>query len=190
MNEKAPFDKRVGLLLLLLTSVCSQFVIADTPPSDALVKELLTVTQPQKLLDQVMAQMDGVMQNSMLQAMPDQKLTPEQDSIMAEMRSKMVALIRESMSWEIMEPLYIDIYQKSFTQQEVEGILVFYRSDAGQAVIAKMPQVMQGTTQLTQTVLSTMMPKIQLLVRQSVEKLKASRVSPSDARTAVPIDES
>ena len=190
MNEKAPFDKRVGLLLLLLTSVCSQFVIADTPPSDALDKELLTVTQPQKLLDQVMAQMDGVMQNSMLQAMPDQKLTPEQDSIMAEMRSKMVALIRESMSWKIMEPLYIDIYQKSFTQQEVEGILVFYRSDAGQAVIAKMPQVMQGTTQLTQTVLSTMMPKIQLLVRQSVEKLKASRVSPSDARTAVPIDES
>ena len=72
----------------------------------------------------------------------------------------------------------------------MEGILVFYRSDAGQAVIAKMPQVMQGTTQLTQTVLSTMMPKIQLLVRQSVEKLKASRVSPSDARTAVPIDES
>ncbi|MCU7932468.1 MAG: DUF2059 domain-containing protein [Candidatus Thiodiazotropha sp. (ex Codakia rugifera)] len=48
---------------------------------------------------------------------------------------------REAMSWEgLVEPT-IDIYEKTYTEEEVQGLINFYKSRIGSAYIKKMPEV-------------------------------------------------
>ena len=60
------------------------------------------------------------------------------------------------------------IYKQSFTQKEVNGMLDFYKSEPGQAVIAKMPLVMQNTMQAMQARMNTTFPKLQKLQQDAI----------------------
>jgi hypothetical protein len=69
----------------------------------------------------------------------------------------------------------IDIYRRSFTQHEIDGMLEFYRTDAGQAVIAKMPLVMENTMAVMQEDLRVMMPRIREIQEDTIARLRATR---------------
>lgn len=162
-------------IVLLACLALSPAIAAEPPASEASVRELLSVTQSKKLVDSTMGQIDAMMQNSMKQALGAQPLTADQQRGMDTMRTKMIALLREDMKWETLEPMFVDIYKQSFTQKEVDGMLDFYRSESGQAVIAKMPVVMQHTMQAMQGRMATMLPKIQQLQREAIAEFKASQ---------------
>jgi hypothetical protein len=93
------------------------------------------------------------------------------------MRQRIVALMTDEMSWARYEPLLFNVYRQSFTQSEVDGMLTFYRSDAGRAVIAKMPTVMQNTMQLVQQQMAQVMPKLQQIQQEAVAKLEATKAN-------------
>lgn len=163
-------------LILLACVVASPAIAAEPPASEASVRELLAITQSRKLVDSTMGQVDAMMQRSMKQALAGQPtLTADQQKIMDGMRTKMIALIREDMKWETLEPMFVDIYKQSFTQKEVNGMLDFYRSEPGKAVIAKMPVVMQNTMQAMQARMTTTFPKLQKLQQDAMAELRASR---------------
>jgi len=50
-------------------------------------------------------------------------------------------LVKEELNWATFEPMMVEVYRNTFSQHEVDGMLTFYRSEAGQAVIAKLPTV-------------------------------------------------
>jgi len=162
------------IILLAYVAMCPA-IAAEPPASETSVRELLTITQSQKLLDGTMGQVDAMMQRSMKQALAGPTLSADQQKIMDDMRTKMIALFREDMKWETLEPMFIDIYKQSFTQKEVDGMLDFYKSEPGQAVIAKMPLVMQNTMQAMQGRMAVMLPKLQQLQQDAIAELKASR---------------
>lgn len=162
------------VILLAYFAMCPA-IAAEAPASETSIRELLTLTQSQKLLDGTMGQVDAMMQRSMKQALAGQTLTADQQRIMDNMRTKMIALFREDMKWETLEPMFIDVYKQSFTQKEVDGMLDFYKSEPGQAVIAKMPLVMQNTMQAMQGRMAVMLPKLQQLQQDAIAELKASR---------------
>lgn len=160
-------------LILLAYVVMSPAIAAELPASEASVRELLAITQSRKLVDSTMGQVDTMMQRSMKQALAGQPtLTTDQQKIMDSMRTQMIALIRTDMKWETLEPMFVDIYMQSFTQKEVNGMLDFYKSEPGQAVIAKMPIVMQNTMQAR---MATTLPKLQKLQQDAMAELRASR---------------
>jgi len=74
---------------------------------------------------------------------------------------KMAAAMQEEMSWEKMEGPMIDIYLNNYTEQEIQDMLVFYRSDTGQSLIEKMPNT------LSQTIMEDLTPKL----KATAEKL-------------------
>lgn len=163
-------------LILLTCVVVSPAIAAEPPASEASVRELLAITQSRKLVDSTMGQVDTMMQRSMKQALAGQStLTTDQQKIMDSMRTQMIALIRTDMKWETLEPMFVDIYMQSFTQKEVNGMLDFYKSEPGQAVIAKMPIVMQNTMQAMQARMATTLPKLQKLQQDAMAELRASR---------------
>ena len=162
------------IILLAYFAMCPA-IAAEPPASEASVRELLCITQSQKLVDGTMGQVDAMMQRSMKQALAGQTLTADQQRIMDNMRTKTIALFREDMKWETLEPMFIDVYKQSFTQKEVDGMLDFYKSEPGQAVIAKMPLVMQNTMQAMQGRMAVMLPKLQQLQQDAIAELKASR---------------
>ena len=163
------------LYALLLAAFVSSAAIADpNPPSDASVRELLAITESRSLIDGAMEQVDASMQASMKQAFADRPLSEAEQKIVDDMRAQLVQIFREEMAWETLEPMFMGIYRNTFSQAEVDGMLGFYRSPAGQAVIAKMPLVMQNTMQSMQGRMAVMMPRIQALQRDTVARLRAT----------------
>ena len=51
-------------------------------------------------------------------------------------------------------------------------MLAIYKTTAGQAVIKKMPLVMQRSIAMMQEIMSPMMPKMQAIVRDAMRTLK------------------
>ena len=98
--------------------------------------------------------------------------------------------MREAMQWPALEPRFIEIYQASFTQAEVDGMLEFYRSPAGQAVIAKIPGAMQRTMVVMQELMDGMMPRLRELQAQALDRLKATREKVRTAERPPKIGES
>jgi len=159
----------------LLSCLALHSALADEAPvSDASLRELLEVTQAHKILDGIMGQMDATIRNATTQALAGKSLTPEQQTIYDEGRHQMVSALNEALSWDIMEPLYMDTYRRSFTQAEMDGMLTFYKSPAGRAVIAKLPIVVQNIMQMTTERMQVLSPKLEQIQQDVVRRLRAT----------------
>lgn len=143
------------------------------PPTEASIKELLEVAQARKLVDSVMAQMDNLMQQAIAEAVRGQKIPDKVQKEIDQGRSEMLALMKDLLDWKKLEPTYVRIYQKTFTQQEVDGMIAFYKTPAGQAVMSKMPAAMQNTMDEMQQLMGPVMEKIQKTQHDVVAEMKA-----------------
>jgi len=161
--------------LIAITGLCliSMTAFADSKPSDASLNELLTITDSKALIDGMWPQVETMMNNAAKQAVGSNTLNSEQQKVMQDANAKVAAVFKEEFSYEKMKPMMISIYKESFSQDEVDGMLAFYKSKAGQAVIKKMPVVMQSTMANVQTQMSSIMPKIQKIQQDAVEQVKA-----------------
>ena len=61
------------------------------------------------------------------------------------------------------------------TQKEVDGMIAFYKTEAGIAVIEKMPQVMQLSMELVMELMQKISPRIQQISVDATNKLKATK---------------
>jgi hypothetical protein len=66
---------------------------------------LIDVTQAQRMMDSLPAQMDVSMRASVQQSMEGETFTAEQKAILEEMRGKMLKAIAETMQWAKFDPL-------------------------------------------------------------------------------------
>jgi hypothetical protein len=167
--------------LITLALVCSTAFAVDTKPSAASIQELLKVTEAHKLLDSVTAQIDGMMRNTMAQATKGQAPTPAQAKVFGSMQTKMANVMKEELTWAKYEPIFVQIYSESFTQEEIDSIIVFYRTPGGQALVKKMPVVMQRTMQMVQQQMGPLMQKFQTIAQECQAELKAAASTPAAA---------
>lgn len=86
----------------------------------------------------------------------------------------MLAVLKDATSWEKMEPMYLRLYRESFTEEEIAGMLTFYRTPAGQAVINKMPLLVQKSIVETQKTISAVSPQMQKIQQDFIAEMKAA----------------
>jgi hypothetical protein len=163
--------KAVAVLVLVLgTGAC---FAQSSVPSDASINELLEVMHARAAVDAAAAQIDGLMKNSMQQALAGRAPTAEQQQIMDEIRDRVAKLYADQLGWDKMQPMYLRIYKASFTQDEVDGMVGFYKSTAGQAVVKKLPLVMQNTLSEMQKMLPQILQQAQVAAQEAQRKLQA-----------------
>ena len=119
-----------------------------------------------------MTQMDMLMQQAVAQAVQGRPIPPKVQKEIDQTRAEMMATMKELLDWTKLEPMYTRVYQKTFTQQEVDGMLAFYKTPAGQAVLSKMPAVMQNTMDEMQQLMGPVMQKIQKMQEDVVAQMK------------------
>lgn len=159
-------------LAVLALMFATSALAADTPPSAESIKQLLTITDARKLTDGMMIQVDGMMKNAMQQALHGRSITAKQQKAINDMQAKTAALLKQELNWGSLEPMYIGLYRDSFTQDEINGMLAFYRTPAGQAVIKKMPVLMRNTMVEMQKRMAGLMPKLQQIEQETLAELK------------------
>ena len=161
--------KRI-LLLLAVTGLNAQ--AADSVPTEASVRELLVATHGQKMVDEIIPQMDAMMQKGLAEALKGQPISPAAQKMIDQSHANAMAMLKEELAWSKLEPLYMRVYQKSLTQEEVNGIIAIYKTPAGQAMITKMPIIMQNTMAELQTMMGPMMQRLQKSQEQLVADIK------------------
>lgn len=168
-------QRALGLFLTLLFIADMPCMAAPTDPaSDASIEEYLKVSNAQQLVESMKQQVAGLIKNSTQQATQGKPLTPERQAIVDHMAQQMSDLLAETMSWDTLKPMYMRIYHESFTQSEIDGIIHFYKTSAGKAMINKMPVVMQNLMSEMQGTIKPMQQKMIQIQREATEKIKAT----------------
>lgn len=165
----------LSAVLLCLTAYAAP---AQTGASDAQVDKLLEVMRARQTLDAVLPQVEASQRQMVAQMTAAQPLTPEQQAKLDRLLQKSMAGIRRAMAWEKMEPLYRDIYRQTFTAEDIDAMIGFYGSPAGQKLLDKMPQLMQNTMSGVQKLLVPMMEEMQ----RDIEAELGAPVQPSESR--------
>jgi hypothetical protein len=160
------------LVMLLAGLVFSSFAIAAQPTADS-VEKLLMLMQTEKMAGSVFQNMDAIMKGSMDQAIP-KPVTPEMQQAIDKFRVGTLQMIKEELSWEKMHPIYVQIYQESFTQDDIDGLINFYASPAGQSFIEKMPVVMQKSMTLMQARMGPIMQRMQAQIKEFATEAAAT----------------
>lgn len=158
-------------LLLCLVLAISAPAFADTP-TDASLKELLVISDVQGMMNDTLIQMESYMKAAMLEPLKGVEITPEMQQQMDAHSKKIMQIFKEEMDWPKMEPLFVEIYKKSFSQSDVDGMLQFYKTPAGQSVVKKMPLVMQNSMEVMQQRMAVIMPKIMQATEETVRVAK------------------
>jgi hypothetical protein len=168
--------KRLLVSLVLAACAANAASAASDPlASEESVRKLLEVTESRKMLESVWQHVETSMDVTLQQLLGDQKLTDKQRKQMDEVRARVVAIMREELSWEFMESMMMEVYTKTFTQQEVDGMLAFYASPAGRSVITKMPVAMQHSMEIMQQRMATMIPKLQQMQKEMVAQVQGQK---------------
>ena len=162
-------------LVLALALACSTAFAAQ--PSDASINELLTLAEAPKMIDGMMGQVDGMIQQSINQSAQGQQVTPAQQAAIDKYKAKTVAIMREELAWTKMQPLYTRIYRESLTQEEIDGMIAFYKTPAGQAMVKKLPALMQKVMAELPAMMNPMMQKIQAAAQEFAAEMQAAAPS-------------
>lgn len=158
----------------LIIFLFSSTVAMAAPASESSIKQLLSVTQARQLLDRMRERVSAVMDNAVKQGLRGKQPNAKQQKAIKRMKTRMVALMQKSLSWDKLEPVYIRLYKESFTEKEVKGMLAFYRTPAGQAVIHKMPTLIQKTMREIQGMTMGMMPQMRQIQKDFIDDMRAA----------------
>jgi hypothetical protein len=163
-----------GLTAALLWILISASAVAanNAPASDASIREMLELTNAQQMIAGMKGQMTAVMNTSMQNALKGQTITPERQAIIDRMMAKISAVATDMLNWDNLLPIYMRTYRDSFTQDEIDGVIKFYKSAAGQAYVKKLPLVMQNVMREMQGILKPAQERMLAIQKESMQELK------------------
>ncbi len=159
---------RPSALVISLALLHSFSAFAQETTKTAKIEELLKLTNAEAMLPQIFGQNRAIIakQLAALDASPETKASAAQTS------DKILAQIQERLSWEKMKPEFVRIYDEVYTDEEITGILAFYKSPAGQAFLTKMPQLVAKSMEMAQRQVADLLPEIQRITKEAAEKSK------------------
>lgn len=177
--------KRISaVLVVLLASSAVLPARADDASKRAKVVELFQVLHVNRLTEQITSSVRNQMQASMRTLPGGGQMTPAQKKIVDDYQNKVMALVNQDMSWKVLEPQMIALYTSTYSEQEIEGILSFYKSPTGQAMLAKTPELTEKSMAISQGKLMALQPKISALSQDFARQFAAAQAPP--AKTGTP----
>ncbi len=153
------------------TPAATASVAAADRPTDDSIRQLLQIQKAQSVLQQVAKQVDGSFTAMLNQQLQDKTLSDDDRQRIEAARARLLTLTGKVLTWENMEPMYLKIYGDSFSQSEIDSMVAFYSSPAGQAVVAKLPLVAQNTMVAMQKQMKELMPQAQQIAKDTATEI-------------------
>ena len=159
----------VGVFALLSLSYAQEDVCKQ------LAEELLLLTEVDKNIEKSFGMIEQMQMDQVKNMKLPKELSKEDSEKIASMQGKIMDIIVKELGWDKLKEDFIDIYADTFTKEELEGIIAFYKTPVGQKFIKKQPQLMQKSIEISQKQMATIMPKIQKAIEDMKETLKKSK---------------
>jgi hypothetical protein len=153
---------KTAALLGLIIMVIGPFACAQELTKQAKIERLLDAMNADATINQLFEQI-----KTMTAAQMPPGATPEQTAKAREVQDKILDLVKSRISWDKMRPSYIKLYSETFSEEEIGGMLAFYESPAGRAMLAKMPTLLTKLIEVAQAQMNDLQPEIQRIMRES-----------------------
>ncbi len=173
--------KRTFLPLVLLLPLTIP-AHADDASKRTKIMELLTVLKVDQVGKQIV---DGASQQT--DALGHREFgtteTPDQQKKVADLHKQVVTLISPAVDWKTLQPEFVSMYNTAYTEPEIDGILAFYKSPSGQALLNKGPQIGQQSSQIVQSHMSSVQPQLRQLVQDFAKNNQPAGAAPAGGST-------
>ena len=168
-------------ILLLLTIVFSLPLAAHADEASRRVKaqEMLTLLHMDRLMDQMTNGMLEQM-STMTKQLGGDNIKPVDQAKLDDFQKKVFELIQSQLGWKSLEPEYVDIYAKNFTDEQLDVILAFYKSPTGVALVEKLPTLTTQGMQIAQDRMVALQPKLKQMLDDFAKS--AANAAPSSSR--------
>ena len=154
------------LWLVALCFVCVQRSQADPLSKARKVRELLAAMHLEETTNRLEQAEEARIDATSRQQLAGVTLDADQKKSYDEFRRKVVDLLRSSATWKALEPDFNKLYSDAYTEDEIGGILAFYRTPVGRTMLAKTPELTEQSLAISQRRMAELTPKIQELVEQ------------------------
>jgi hypothetical protein len=182
--------KRPALFLLLFLLLLTLYPTAhaDETTKAAKIQQLFEITHVDRLMNQMADQMLGQMNAMMKQQTAGTDLTPKQRDIMSTFTTKVGGMVKGQLDWNKLKPQFITLYATTYTEPEIDAILAFYRSPAGQTMLAKLPELSAKSMQIGQTQVTALIPQLRTMSEDFSRQMTAAASTPpaSTSPTSTP----
>lgn len=156
-------------LVLIVAAVALRPVTAFCEPaSEQSIEQLLVLTKTQAMMDAAYGLVAQQMRQGMQQAMAGKTLTPAQQQFVDSFPAKFVETMKADFNWESLRPTIVQVYRDTFDQAEIDGLVAFYKTPAGQAYASRAPQLAQKMNAALQTRIQQFVPKMQAALRSAI----------------------
>ncbi|MBB5858676.1 hypothetical protein XarbCFBP8138_14960 [Xanthomonas arboricola] len=135
------FARRLIVLAALALATPAAFAQA---PSDADINRLLAASRAQTMLDTMLPQIEAMQQQQFAQLTAQRQLDAAQQAQLQRIQERTRQTVRKALSWSELRPMYVDIYKRSFSREDVLAMAEFYESSAGQSLLDKTPALTQN----------------------------------------------
>lgn len=157
-------------IMILCLTLGTTLAMADEASHRKLAEEALACMDVQRNIEQsfeaVKKMQMAQLKNMGMSAGDAEKTRVLQDEIMT--------MIQQEFTWDKVKDDYIQIYADTFTEEELNGLIEFYKSPTGKKFTEKMPDLMQKSMQISQKQMQNIMPKVQEISRKFAEEHKAA----------------
>jgi hypothetical protein len=140
------------------------------PPTEASIEKLLEVSRVRSTLDSLKGPIERNIRASAGIETIGKQLTAEQQQKIEEALDRAGVILRSELTYEKFRPLLLKLYAESLEQTEVDGMIAFYQTHAGQAVLSKMPLInAKSFTEVMREMLMTILPRVNAEVREATQ---------------------
>ncbi|TAG45729.1 MAG: DUF2059 domain-containing protein [Betaproteobacteria bacterium] len=159
----------ISILCLVLSSSAAAQV-----PSAASVEALLVANRTESALAATVAQMEQMIRQNLAQATAGRTLTDQQKSSIETAPQRLLATVKDDLSWDALKPVYVAAYQQTLTQTEVDLLIQLYKSPAGAVLLDRVPVALQKSGAVVQARMPAVIEKIRAMILREIAAAKSS----------------
>ncbi len=157
------------LILLATLALTLAPVQAELAAShQAAIEKLMSVMQVQKQFEaSLVAGFESGLgaSSDQIKALPQEQQDKFNNAIV-----KVKAVLLEMMSWEKMKPELVEVYGKTFSEQEAKDVIAHMETPVGQMIVSKQAGMVASVMQMTQEKTQAIMPKVMQIMQEEMTK--------------------
>ena len=176
--------KRIVVAVLFLLPIAA-VAHADEASKRTKVQELFTLLHVDQVSSQIMNNLNRQMQGlgtHQFGATP----TPEQKKQFDDFQGRFDGLVQQTIGWKVVEPDFVKLYSDTYTEPEIDSFLAFYKSPAGQTMLAKAPELSSKSVAITQQRMSSIEPQLRQMVADFVKQTTPASSAPPSLNSLPP----
>ena len=162
-----------AVLLAAMSLLPAAPLRADDTSKREKLHEMFRVAHIDQTMNQAFQQQVQQLPRMMQAMFPGAKITPEQQKDMDTFMQKIMGIVQTEANWTKLEPQFTTIYAYTYSEQEIDGLIAFYKSPVGQEMVAKQPELLTKSQGVTQSIMVDLQPKLRDAVMQFAKDMQA-----------------